>query len=68
MLELREGTCFPRLLVGVNVVLAIVDAIIAVFAFYQVCSAPFDFGFRFFAHAFSNLSTLCLFFASWIRW
>ncbi|KAG2689057.1 hypothetical protein I3760_09G122800 [Carya illinoinensis] len=36
MLELREGACFPRVLVGVNVVLALVDAIIAVLAFYQL--------------------------------
>ncbi|XP_035544693.1 tobamovirus multiplication protein 1-like isoform X3 [Juglans regia] len=36
MLELRGGACLPRVLVGVNVVLALVDAIIAVLAFYQL--------------------------------
>lgn len=47
MLELRDGCSFPRLLVGVTVVLALVDAIIAVLAFYQVCSPPVDLGFIF---------------------
>lgn len=37
MFELREGSCFPRVLVGVNVGLALVDGIIAVLAFCQVC-------------------------------
>ncbi|KAJ7947280.1 Tobamovirus multiplication protein 1-like [Quillaja saponaria] len=36
MFELREGNCFPRVLVGVNVGLALVDSIIAVFAFFQL--------------------------------
>ncbi|KAK7855209.1 hypothetical protein CFP56_029347 [Quercus suber] len=37
MLELREGgsSCFPKLLVGVNVGLALVAAIIALLAFCQ---------------------------------
>lgn len=47
MFELREGSCFPRVLVGVNVVLGLVDVVIAVLAFYQVCSALFDLGFGF---------------------
>ena len=63
MLELRDGSCFPRVLVGVNVGLALICAIIAVLAFYQVCCAEFDLGFFFlffvfFALAFSNLNTL----------
>ncbi|KAI5331943.1 PREDICTED: tobamovirus multiplication [Prunus dulcis] len=36
MFELREGSCFPRVLVGVNVGLALVDGIIAVLAFCQL--------------------------------
>lgn len=36
--ELTEDSCFPPLLLGVHVGLALVDAIIAVLAFYQVCS------------------------------
>ncbi|XP_062161079.1 tobamovirus multiplication protein 1-like isoform X2 [Alnus glutinosa] len=36
MLELREGSCFPRVLVVVNVVLGLVDVVIAVLAFYQL--------------------------------
>lgn len=36
MLELRDGSCFPRVLVGVNVGLALICAIIAVLAFYQL--------------------------------
>ncbi|XP_050370375.1 tobamovirus multiplication protein 1-like [Argentina anserina] len=36
MLELREGSCLPNVLVGVNVGLAFVDAIIAALAFYQL--------------------------------
>lgn len=37
MFELREGSCLPKVLVGVNVGLALVDAIVAALAFYQVC-------------------------------
>lgn len=37
MLQLGEGSCFPGLLVGVNVGLAFVDGIIASLAFAQVC-------------------------------
>ncbi|CAB4306805.1 unnamed protein product [Prunus armeniaca] len=36
MFELREGSCFPRVLVGVNVGLALVDGIIAVLAICQL--------------------------------
>ncbi|KAB2637218.1 tobamovirus multiplication protein 1-like [Pyrus ussuriensis x Pyrus communis] len=36
MFGLREGSCFPRVLVGVNVGLALVDGIIAFLAFYQL--------------------------------
>ncbi|XP_068321662.1 tobamovirus multiplication protein 1-like isoform X3 [Pyrus communis] len=36
MFGLREGSCFPRVLVGVNVGLALVDGIIALLAFYQL--------------------------------
>ncbi|KAL0407484.1 UNVERIFIED_CONTAM: hypothetical protein Slati_4062300 [Sesamum latifolium] len=36
MLELREGSCYPEAVVGVNVGLACVDAVIAFIAFYQV--------------------------------
>lgn len=36
MFELREGSCFTRVLVGVNVVLGLVDVVIAVLAFYQL--------------------------------
>ncbi|KAB1221362.1 Tobamovirus multiplication protein 1 [Morella rubra] len=50
MLELRDGCSFPRLLVGVTVVLALVDAIIAVLAFYQTLmrlgKLPFEGGKR----------------------
>ncbi|TQD81208.1 hypothetical protein C1H46_033237 [Malus baccata] len=35
MFGLREGSCFPRVLVGVYVGLALVDGIIALLAFYQ---------------------------------
>ena len=37
MFDLREGPCLPKVLVGVNVGLALVDAIIAAVAFSQVC-------------------------------
>ncbi|XP_011085261.1 tobamovirus multiplication protein 1 isoform X2 [Sesamum indicum] len=36
MLELREGSCYPEAVVGVNVGLACVDAVIAFIAFYQL--------------------------------
>lgn len=36
MIELREGTCYPKALMGVNVGLASVDAVIAVLAFAQL--------------------------------
>ncbi|PON39948.1 Major facilitator superfamily domain containing protein [Parasponia andersonii] len=36
MIELREGSCFPSLLVGVNVGLALVDGFIAVLSFVQL--------------------------------
>lgn len=36
MLELREGSCYPKALVGVNVGLACVDGVIAALAFCQV--------------------------------
>ncbi|KAM7524966.1 hypothetical protein LguiA_014868 [Lonicera macranthoides] len=36
MLELREGSCYPKALVAVNVALAIIDGFIAVVAFYQL--------------------------------
>uniref|UniRef100_A0A3Q7F258 THH1/TOM1/TOM3 domain-containing protein n=1 Tax=Solanum lycopersicum TaxID=4081 RepID=A0A3Q7F258_SOLLC len=36
MIEWREGTCYPKALMGVNVGLASVDAVIAVLAFAQV--------------------------------
>lgn len=36
MFELREGSCFPRALVGVNLALGLVDVVIAVLAFYQL--------------------------------
>jgi hypothetical protein len=36
MYELKEGSCFPEVLVGVNVGLACVDGIIAVLAVTQV--------------------------------
>lgn len=37
MSEMREaGYCFPPVLEGVNAALALVDAIIAVFAYFQV--------------------------------
>ncbi|WMV15623.1 hypothetical protein MTR67_009008 [Solanum verrucosum] len=36
MIKLREGTCYPKALMGVNVGLASVDALIAVLAFAQV--------------------------------
>ncbi|KAG5622164.1 hypothetical protein H5410_007382 [Solanum commersonii] len=35
MIKLREGTCYPKALMGVNVGLASVDALIAVLAFAQ---------------------------------
>ena len=35
-LELREGSCFHEVLVGVNVGLALVDGVLAVLAFSQV--------------------------------
>ena len=49
MLELRGGgaSCFPQLLVGVYVGLALVAAIIALLAFYQVFLLVFDLGFCF---------------------
>ena len=37
-LELREGSCFHEVLVGVNVGLALVDGVLAVLAFSQVCN------------------------------
>lgn len=37
MFELREGSCLPKVFVGVNVGLALVDAVIASVAFSQVC-------------------------------
>ncbi|RXH98984.1 hypothetical protein DVH24_011309 [Malus domestica] len=36
MFGLREASCFPRVLVGVNVSLALVDGIIALLAFFQL--------------------------------
>ncbi|CAA2990857.1 tobamovirus multiplication 1 [Olea europaea subsp. europaea] len=36
MLELREGSCYPKALVGVNVGLACVDGVIAALAFCQL--------------------------------
>ncbi|XP_031279671.1 tobamovirus multiplication protein 1-like [Pistacia vera] len=36
MLEIREGSCLPRVLVGVNVGLVCVDSIIAILAFTQL--------------------------------
>lgn len=36
MVELREGTCYPKALMGVNVGLASIDAVIALLAFAQV--------------------------------
>ncbi|XP_031394848.1 tobamovirus multiplication protein 1-like isoform X2 [Punica granatum] len=36
MFELRDGCCFPRVLMGVNVGLACLDFVIAVCAFYQL--------------------------------
>lgn len=36
MLELRDKSCYEKPLVGVNVALAFVDALIALIAFYQV--------------------------------
>ncbi|EXB69306.1 hypothetical protein L484_002864 [Morus notabilis] len=36
MIELRDGFCFPRVLVGVNVGLALVDVVISVLAFAQL--------------------------------
>ncbi|KAK9936738.1 hypothetical protein M0R45_013564 [Rubus argutus] len=36
MFDLREGPCLPKVLVGVNVGLALVDAIIAAVAFSQL--------------------------------
>ncbi|XP_027770609.1 tobamovirus multiplication protein 1 isoform X2 [Solanum pennellii] len=36
MIEWREGTCYPKALMGVNVGLASVDAVIAVLAFAQL--------------------------------
>jgi hypothetical protein len=65
MLELREGSCFPRVLVVVNVVLGLVDVVIAVLAFYQVCSALFDLGFGFLLLHF-QIWILHVFFASWM--
>lgn len=38
MLELRDGSCYPEAVVGVNVGLACVDGVIAFIAFYQVIS------------------------------
>ncbi|GMN43314.1 hypothetical protein TIFTF001_012511 [Ficus carica] len=35
-MELRDGFCFPRDLVGVNVGLALVDGVISALAFAQV--------------------------------
>lgn len=43
MLELRDGSCYEKPLVGVNVVLAFVDALIALIAFYQVLPLSFSF-------------------------
>lgn len=40
MIEWREGTCYPKALMGVNVGLASVDAVIAVLAFAQVLFSP----------------------------
>ncbi|KAF3667957.1 putative mitochondrial inner membrane protease subunit 1-like [Capsicum annuum] len=36
MIDLREGSCYPKSLMGVNVALASVDALIALLAFAQV--------------------------------
>lgn len=36
MLELRDRSCYPEAVVGVNVGLACVDGVIAFIAFYQV--------------------------------
>ncbi|CAK9139240.1 unnamed protein product [Ilex paraguariensis] len=36
MLELRDGSCYPKALVAVNVVLACIDGLIAVLAFAQL--------------------------------
>ncbi|KAK3038712.1 hypothetical protein RJ639_028319, partial [Escallonia herrerae] len=36
MLELRDGSCYPKALVAVNVALACVDGAIALLAFYQL--------------------------------
>ncbi|XP_047315276.1 tobamovirus multiplication protein 1 [Impatiens glandulifera] len=36
MLELRDGDCYPKILVAVNIVLACIDASIAVLAFSQL--------------------------------
>ena len=40
VLELRDGSCYPKALAGINVALACVDSAIAVLAFYQVSSVP----------------------------
>ncbi|RVX10674.1 hypothetical protein CK203_018259 [Vitis vinifera] len=35
MFELRDGSCFPRVLAAVNVVLACIDGVVALLAFSQ---------------------------------
>jgi hypothetical protein len=65
MFELREGSFFRQVLVGVNVVLGLVDVVIAALAFYQVCSALFDLGFGFLPLHF-QIWVLRVFFASWM--
>ena len=39
MFEWRDGSCFPRVLAAVNVALACIDGVIALFAFSQVSAA-----------------------------
>ena len=50
MLELREGSCYPKASVAVNVPLAIIDDFITVVAFYKFFLAypPFKFMWIFF--------------------
>ena len=40
MNELRDASCYPKILVGVDLALACIDGLISAFAFYQVCCVP----------------------------
>lgn len=59
MFELRDGSCFPRVLAAVNVVLACIDGVVALLAFSQV-SVAFWFLFSEMGFCFFNLGSLIL--------